>query len=1183
MSAPFDLRESPLGPGTVLLEASAGTGKTYTLVGILLRLLLERRIARLDQALVVTFTVAATAELKNRLRLALQETLRAVHEPVKDAFLRDLAQLPGAEAVLQQALAAYDQVGIATIHGFCKRLLEEAAFESGQPFELEFTADPLPLLHRAAADALRNQYEPGTTVRSALLQLGGHTPDALVEAYRLWRRHPDVRLDPSPPDLETHLARAERALPAIVAACDAPAMERIASIEWKGKDRPFAGDAAEERRRFHERLRSQPALVLDTLLALAPASYEARVHMTKTRRTVYEHPFFTACGELEAACRLAGPHLRSHLLLAMHDRVERGKDSEHVLTFDDLLIRADAALQDPERRPVLLQALRARFEVALIDEFQDTDSLQYRVFADLFAGRTLFLIGDPKQAIYGFRGAELRTYLEAKAHAVQEWSLPENHRSSRAMVTALGHLWGAHPCAFVGDLRAEPVRAAAPAGALAITGDGHAALRWRFVPMLDGPKPFRNKPDAEACIVADVAAEACRLLTGGARIDGAPVRARDLAILTRTNAQAMAVQGALRAVGVPSAIGKAGDIFATDELGELQRFLHAVLQPGDLRRVRTAMATRLWGFDAAALAALEADDAAFDRQLERLAFWRRLWLRSGYIVMQEQVLVDLDVHARFLSWHDGERRLTNFRQLFELLHAAEHTHRLSPEGLLQWLHHERTNQDDLDYTLRELRLESDEDAAQILTVHGSKGLQYEIVFCPFLWDAKGPRKAVDVATTKTGHELAFALDTADPRHAQLQRERFEEDLRLAYVAMTRAKRRCYVHWGGVAQAAASSAPTWLLLARSEHARPADSPQAADELTKWFARAKAETSRWREKLAELAAASEGTIDVTDVPPSASTERVPAKEPQVLRPPLRLGRHVSARALHSFSSLVAHAPGHEAAPERRDADRPPSAAPGAARGVFAFARGPAAGQCLHTILERVDLANAHSAATAEVIRDVLLAAGLADPSAHDGELEPVADVQRALGELAAATVFPGGPTIAQLASGRRQVEWQFALPTAEADVQTLAAIFADSASTAARSQAERLRALGPQTLRGFLIGFVDLVAEHDGRYWVLDWKSNHLGNDAADYAPDRLATVMSEHDYVLQYHLYVLALHRHLRARLPGYDPERDLGGVAYAFLRGAVPGSSCGMFHDRVPGTLVAAMDEWASGTTRSTR
>ena len=1178
--AAFDLPTASLEPGTVLLEASAGTGKTYALIGMLLRLLLEGRIERLDQALVVTFTVAATDELKTRLRTALQTTLAAVHTPCADAFFAKLARMEGAEQKLTQALAAFDQIAISTIHGFCKRLLEEAAFESQEPFSLEFAADPLPLLARAAADALRGNYHKDLTARGALLQRAQLTPDRLVELYRLWQRHPNVALQPNEPAAEQQVAAVDAALQSLQPLCTDDAIARITQLVWNKVGNPYDSEPAMEIARFRERLARCPALVLPLLLHYAPSSYEGNISKKRTKSSTYAHAFFHACDQLQELTTTATQHLTVELLHAMHARLEAGKRRDNVLSFDDLLARTHQALKDPARRPILLEALRAQYQVGLIDEFQDTDSLQYEIFADCFAQRTLFLIGDPKQAIYGFRGADLRTYLQARDDAVRGHTLTTNYRSGATLVAAIDRLWRPHPHAFLDDRITVPhVHAKAAPGTRELHGDGRAALHWRFVPFTGSSPPFPKKAVAEALVVADVAAEIVRLLRSDARLDGRPLRPQDIAILTRTNRQAIAVQEALRAVAVPSAIGKAGDIFDTDELIELQRFLQAVLHPGDLMRVRAAMSTRWWGFTASKLLAVEGDDDAFDQLLDRLAVWRQLWLRSGFIVMQERALVDLNVHARFLAMHAGERRLTNFRQLFELLHEAEHTHRLSPEGLLEWLQHERGNQEDIDYTLRELRLESDEDAAKILTVHGSKGLEYEVVFCPFLWDAKAPR-TTELAPTEAGHDLEMKLGKDDPAWDRVAAGLLAEELRLSYVAMTRAKRRCYVHWGALASQQGGvwrSALSWLLFARGTvPGCDAQGKPDARWLNLWYERTKSDAMQWRTALAELVATSDGTMHLVDVPARPAAERLPPPPVQSLQPARRPIRQVQPRALHSFSSLVAAVQEHELRPEVADAS-PTITAKGNATGIFAFARGPLAGQCLHTILEQFDFAEPECAANTQLVRSVLAANALLDADAHAGPIEPVAAVQRAFTDLAAANARPDGPTIAQLCSGARQVEWQFALPMHQGELRQLQRAFANNESLAAQQQSKRLATLPMRRLNGFLVGFVDLVVEHDGRFWVIDWKSNHLGNDAADYSTAALAAAMFDHDYVLQYHLYVLALHRHLRSRLANYDYERHMGGVVYAFLRGAVPGSACGMYYDRVPWSLVVAMDQWALG------
>ncbi len=1182
---PFQLQQASLARGTVLLEASAGTGKTYTLVGVLLRMLLEGVVERLDQVLVVTFTVAATEELKTRLRDALWRTLRAADGEVEDdPFFAAMAKAKDAKARVRAAIDDFDQVVIATIHGFCKRVLEEAAFESHEPFELEFTADPVPLLYRAAADALRATYEVDVTYRSALLHSKKVKPQNLVESYQLWQRHALLPMTPADPNPTAALATLPPLAAAAAAAWDDEARHNLANMEWQSDSDLLGDDTEASIATFEVRLRRDPALVLALLLQLAPARM-IETHVKVASQANLDHPFFDACGALADAADEAFAHVRAELLLRMHERVLLHKQRLGTSSFDDLLVRTHRALHDDAHGQDLAAVLQQRYRVALIDEFQDTDALQYEIFATAFAKGSLFLIGDPKQSIYRFRGADLQTYKKARDAADRRHTLAENHRSSPQMVDAVSALF-ARPSAFADDaIVMPPVRAAARPDQLQIAGDGDAVLRWRFVASESG-STWMPRDEVEERITADIAAEIVRLLRGDARIDGRRLRPNDFAVLTRSNRQAVLVQSTLRDAGIPSAIGKAGDVFMTDELGELQLFLHSVLQPGDLMRLRGALATRFCGHDLASLLALEGDDTRFDDEIARFDRWRRLWLRSGFVPMVEQAMYELGVVRRFLAMPGGERRLTNLRQLFELLHDAEHGARLSPEALFEWLQHERKHKDELDYTLRELRLESDGDAVQILTVHGSKGLQYEIVFCPFLWEGRDPTGAEIVADDLGNERLVFDLNEDPEDKQRAQAERLAEDLRLAYVALTRSKRRCYVHWGqiGYTHAIAHRSPlAWLLTPKPRPPGHGPDGVAVSDWVKKIAdhAKKVESPHWLADLQQRCAASEGRMSVEVVPENPTVQRLsPAAPSQPLSPPRHARKKRTARGLHSFTSIVAGAPPVEPLADVVDPATPADAQQ-PATGIFGFARGAHAGQCLHTILEHVDWNALDGDATRQLVQQTLSAHDLAVAGAHPGELaDPVATVQQNLRDLAAARVHERGPQLATLCSGLRLAEWEFVLPMPQAGVPTLADCLAARAEPFARQQAERLRHLGADTLRGFLTGFVDLVAEHDGRYWVLDWKSNHLGDTLADYGDAALQAAMVHHDYVLQYHLYVLALHRHLRERLPDYAPQRHLGGVCYAFLRGAAPERTTGMFHDVVPVATVLALDHWLAGGSR---
>ncbi|HEU4418533.1 MAG TPA: UvrD-helicase domain-containing protein, partial [Planctomycetota bacterium] len=629
----FELERDPLGEGTVLLEASAGTGKTYALTGILLRLLLEGAIERLEQVLVVTFTVAATDELKNRLRAGLVHALSVCDgAPARDPFFAGLARHGAKGArILRQALENFDEVAVAMIHGFCKRLLDEAAFESQEPFELELAVDESPLWQLAAEDALRLARKSDSLMLGALQHQAGFDPDDLVQMYRLWQRHPGVQLDPATPQTNVQVARLCSDVHGAAQKFDEAAREQIRSFKWLSGKRPFPADPTFALQRFEQTLAKKSELALPLLCTFARCNLAEVLKKTPPPR--FDHAFFSECDRVYATLQTAVTHLRSELLLDMHTRLQQQKRQDRVLVFQDLLSRTHAALHDPARSQSLLQLVRQRYRVALIDEFQDTDSLQYGIFATCFQNRPLFLVGDPKQSIYGFRGADLHTYLAARDDAVLQRTLDQNHRSSPELVAAVNQLFARRNAFVTEEIRLPAVRAKAGPAQLQVTGDPGAALRWRFVP---GPlkSPLLPGDLSEPRIAADVAAEISRLLRSQLTLDGRPLMPRDIAVLTRTNRQATVVQNTLRAAGIVSAIGKAGDVFETEELIEVERIMLALLRPNDVQRARAAMATRLWGLDAAALHALEADEDALEQQMQRLEYWRHLWLAFGFVVMK---------------------------------------------------------------------------------------------------------------------------------------------------------------------------------------------------------------------------------------------------------------------------------------------------------------------------------------------------------------------------------------------------------------------------------------------------------------------------------------------------------------------------------------------------------------------
>jgi exodeoxyribonuclease V beta subunit len=1183
---PFDVRTAALQPGTTLLEASAGTGKTHAITALVLRLLLEGKVESLPQILVVTFTVAASEELKNRLRAGLQQTLRAcLGEDVSDAPFAALGRQHGRAGAerLRQALAMADEMSVSTIHGFCRRVLETAAFAGRQPFAAEFVEDEIPLLLLAARDAVRSVVFAGDAVIAAVADFAGVNPDALVADYRAWQRHPDTRLRPEPPPLPPAMTALRHALGNARAHHNAQPPDRLGALPIKKQEsRPLLDLGAQLPEVLRTRLLDPDDPCLHLLALLGRTRLRAECLRGKAGDWL-EHPFYGDCDLVAATAATAATALRGELLRAMHSRLQREKAQGPQLLFQDLLTQVVVALRDPERRAAMLATVGERWQVALIDEFQDTDRLQYEIFATCFGKRLLLLVGDPKQSIYRFRGADVHSYLQAREDATRRHTLGENHRSHPLLVAAVDRLFGG-PLAFALPGIALPtVTPAIPAEALAIRGDDGPPLQIRWLEPMPGPggKPSAwRREDLEERIARDVGDECVRLLGSGVRLAGRggerALAANDIAVLTRTNAQAVRMQRELRERRVHSAIGRAGDVFRCPEMAEMQRVLAALANPLYLPTLRAAWTTVLWGMAPAGLRALEDDDDRLQLELAFADRMRRTWLRHGFIVMFEALLTELDCRARLLQRRDGERRLTNCMQIAELLHRAELDRRLAPESLLLWLQQERAHADDIDYQLRELRLESDADAVQILTVHGCKGLQYEIVFAPFLGQSREEKGNLLVPDDRGGTDYVEAAHVTPADEVHAVRERIAEDVRLCYVALTRARRRCYLHWAETGKQ--GSALAWLLHGPGRRDRP-----AATYDPDWRDAVRARAAEWLHDLETLAAGSGGAIAWTRVPAAAPAVRSElagdaAAATARSRP---LPRKPDGWRIASFTSMLAAGRGAElerdhaepAAPARTSADpATPSEAP-PLRGVHAFARGTAAGICLHAILERLDFARAGAADATELVAQQLRRHGLAAAAAHPAPLSPVDDVCRALQRLCAAPLPGLGFALAELPPRARSVEWQFFLASASRSAGGLAAAFADTGDP---DYAARLRQLPAAHVRGFLRGFVDLLCEHRGRYWVFDWKSNWLGPDENAYEPAKLRADLVQHDYVLQYHLYLLALHLHLRARLPGYDYERHVGGACYVYLRG-VDHPQRGVIVDRPPLARIEALVRWLGG------
>jgi exodeoxyribonuclease V beta subunit len=1258
--------------GSSLIEASAGTGKTFTIAMLYVRLVLGHRGAdepsqplTPPDILVVTFTDAATQELRERIRARLTEAagyFRADPDDVAprgagEDLLHDLRadyapdQWPACARRLQLAAEWMDEAAVSTIHSWCNRMLSEHAFDSDSLFSQTLETDQSELraevvrdywrtflapLDASAAAEVRQWFAGPSALQAAIRGLVGHAAqlpdapaprDALQQAREQQRVHLDALKADWPrwcDEIEALLddARAHRLF-------RATSLNAPNSKKWIGKLRDWARNPALQRPDFDDGAAVWTRLTPDGL---------AQIWLDGEPPA---HPAFVALASLRARLAASPSAYRDLLCHAARWAAQRFAEEEarrSQMGFDDLLTRLNTALHAPNGAR-LAELIRQQYPVALIDEFQDTDPVQYAIFDAVYRiecndpQTAVVLIGDPKQAIYAFRGADIYTYLKARrACEGRLFTLQTNFRSTREMVAAVNRCFeaaearedgagaflfrgadgedGAHgarrarnPLPFV------PADAYGRDDALQVRGAAVPALTAWWLRGGEDGRPLTREAYLRG-MAAACATEMVRLLNlgeaGEAGFAGArgvaPLRPADLAVLVNNGNEARAIRAALAERGVRSVyLSDRDSVYRTGQAAELRRWLAACADPDDGRLVRTALASATLGLDWAALDTLNHDELAWEQRVLQFRSYRDCWRSKGVLPMLRRLLSDFHVPQRLLGQHagaavGGERALTN------LLHLAELLQQASPQldgehALLRYLDEQcGAESGGAGGDARQLRLESDAGLVQIVTVHKSKGLEYPLVFLPFAC-AFRPAKVSDMPLKwhDADGALHIAIGDADvlPR---VDRERLGEDLRKLYVALTRAR---YATWVGIApiQAIELSAFGYLL--------GGGQPIAADALP-------GQLAAWRGDCAH--------IDVVEAPSASADPYVPRYARQVRGAARTLTRAVrehwwiaSYSSLRTASGPPADGAGRSAASplasplasslapplaspasndvrsapdthsedvfhelreaERRDAADAAREAPARGAGLHAFVRGADAGSFLHELMEwAANEGFAKAVANPHRVRDTV--ARRCHLRGWARWIEPLTGWLLHLLGTPLALPAIGGDAVAPVtlaALGAYLPEMEFWLSAHHVDTLAL-----DAEVTRCTLDGAARPALEPTRLNGMLKGFIDLVFEHDGRYYVADYKSNWLGPDDDAYTPARMRAQILASRYELQYVLYLFALHRLLKVRLPDYDYDRHVGGAVYLFLRGgAAPGQ--GLHVERPPRALIDALDDLFEG------
>ncbi|MFP2767990.1 exodeoxyribonuclease V subunit beta [Oceanisphaera sp. KMM 10153] len=1210
--------------GSRLIEASAGTGKTFTISALYLRLVLghggnagfERELLP-PEILVVTFTDAATRELRDRIRARLVEAALVFRGAAEGDELLvqlkadfDSEQWPACARRLDIAAQWMDEAAVSTIHGWCQRMLREHAFDSGSLFTQTLQTDHSELLVLVVRDYWRQQCYP--LAGEALDWVISHwkTPDTLLGELRPLLQESGEASEPLSEllaaDLQRHaetLARLKAPWGVWLEEIDGILQAAIAAKQVHGKwlqARRTDGWLAA----IGDWFNSDAVELSLSEAALYRLTPEGIAEAWKVGDAP-SHPAFTAMQTLPAqlvalAAPLEAP--RRHAAAWVSRRFDEEKRRRAEMGFDDMLSRLDDALQG-DNGDRLAEVIRHQFPVALIDEFQDTDPLQYRIFDRIYrlvenhTSSGLFLIGDPKQAIYAFRGADIHTYLSARqATSGRHDSLDTNFRSATAMVTAVNRIFelaeqrddgkGAFLFREGADnpLPFMPVQAKGRKERWHVNSNanekGHPFANEKGHPFAAGQPALtiwqleQDEPVSGAAyreqMAAGAATEITALLNLGRRGQAGFVgeqgltalQPSDIAVLVRDFREAEAIRTELAARGVRSVyLSDKDSIFDSQEARDLLLWLRACAEPEQDRLLRAALASRSLGLTLSELEQLNQDERSWERRVMQFRDYRSRWRRQGVLPMVHQLLHDFALPGRLMVRTDGERALTNLLHLAELMQQAAAT--LDGEQALTRHLAELIGGEGLAADEQVLRLESDAALVRVVTIHKSKGLEYPLVFLPFICSFKAQKKGRAVQL-HDGERRRLVLTPDEEQLAQADRERLGEDLRLLYVALTRARHACWLGLADIKVGNAKgsrlhdSALGYLLGAGV----PLPNSRA---LADW--------------LGPLAMA--GEIELAPVPvPSAQPlegREEAATEPHWRIPSrpaaehwwiasysaLRTGEVNAVRPTRRFEDAAPESPAAAtvADDERESVFMP--LRPGETPTLHRFPRGPNPGTFLHGLLELAGREgfDADSPALADQLARRCQLRGLSE------WIAPLGGWLRQLlhTPLCEPTSEMTAPRLAGLSAF--QPELEFWLEVSRVDVRRIDALV-QTAVLPGEPRAELL----PDTLNGMFKGFIDLVFEHRGRYFVVDYKSNWLGNDEAAYTEAAMNEQVLKHRYDLQYVLYLLALHRQLKLRLPDYDYDTHMGGALYLFVR-----HPPAVYRDRPPRELIETLDALFTG------
>ena len=1253
--------------GRRLIEASAGTGKTYTIASLFIRLLLghgkqgdapldgdntnaiqsaeqtkqsamqstsqasnqtaHRSALTVDKILVVTFTEAATAELRSRIRERIRETrLAFIAGSSKDDYcqqlIEDSTNLEHDIRLLRFAELQMDEASIFTIHGFCQRMLQQNAFESGSLFQQTLLEDDSEILSQACNDFWRAHFYQLSTSLTEVIYGYWANPAALKSELQQWLSRNDLTFIPAITDFDFQ-SKYEKSLNAIAQvkqAWNADKDDYLDIITHSGVDK-----RSYSKRNLPEWFKNVSEWALSTQLDLTlpkslPKFSQAELINKTKKGAAPTHATF----ELVEALLEQDISIKNTLLIkATHwikENLQNTKQQHMLLGFDDLLTRLDHALQvSPAGH--LGQQIKQQYPIALIDEFQDTDPIQYRIFDTIYAqvsvdndplddaandmpdqikdgtkaqGRIdqveqltrfdqsgLFMIGDPKQAIYSFRGADIFTYMKARNAVTAHYSLDNNYRSSAEMIDAVNGFFQHRVAPFIYDqdipffpVQAPPIKRKK----LVVNNpddDQQTALQFLHINGGLSSDAFRYA-SAQAAVNEIKAllllAQQDQAYLEDSEGNKSPILANNISVLVRTGNEANIIRKALLEENINSVyLSLKESVFASTLAQDLLRLLSACLHPSNERYLRSAIACKLFSLTPYQIHFTFSDTASWEAKIADFARYKTVWEESGILVMLQQCFHEQGISANLLAQNQGERALTDLLHLAELLQKNSMVYE-GAFALLRWFS-EQINNAKNEQGEQKQRLESEKELVQVSTLHKSKGLEYDIVFIPFSGLYREPKECL---FHDSQQRLVFDLNGEEANRESTAKELLAEDIRLLYVGLTRSVYRCYLGIGPYKRGRAKVSPLTKSALGYLCVKAGEELQAGDD------------QKLQHLLKSVCDMSKN-IGIRNTPnPLSETYQATSQSAAELIAPQQFVGHIeknwwvtSYSALSRFHSAptiedkqTKKIP-EESVQTLEQLQQPSLLQPTLVaqeqqvNNVFSFPRGAKHGTFLHELFEELDFQDSPADKLIPWLTDRLSINGY-EPAE---EWAPIVSewITHILAHQLAANEYPE-LSLSQLSEAQKKVEMQFFIP-----MQPIEASSVNQLITHYDPLSARAGLLQFNQVQGMLKGFIDLTFEYQGQYFVLDYKSNYLGDSLADYSEQAMADAIVEHRYDFQYQLYTLALHRLLKSRLDDYDYEQHIGGVFYTFLRGMQGEHNAGSYFTKPKFELIDKLDKLLSG------